>query len=285
MDIIDPHIHLINLEQGQYQWLNSEHPPFWANKHRLQQSFYEVDLTLQQPLTLHGFVNIEAGFDNNDPCLEIDWLEQHCQLPFKSIAYLDITSDSFERQLTKLCGYSSVIGIRDILDQQAIEKLTHPNTLKNLALIAKQNWIFEVQMDVSQSQHVACLLNAIAHLPNLTIIINHAGQPLSNVINSMWVNGLEQLKNHPRCWIKCSGWEMQQQDYDYQQIAQIIAKAIDLFGVDKVMLASNFPVSTLVLSYSQLWTAYVQILTKQLALPEHNIRKLCCDNAKKCYQL
>ncbi|HCM48032.1 MAG TPA: hypothetical protein DIS98_11195, partial [Colwellia sp.] len=67
INIIDPHLHLFSHSRGDYHWLKSENPPFWPDKHLLQQNFYIEDLNkalVNEEIKLKGFVHIEAGFDN-----------------------------------------------------------------------------------------------------------------------------------------------------------------------------------------------------------------------------
>ena len=124
--IIDPHLHLFNLKQGDYQWLKAENPPFWSDKKIINHSFTEKDLQLSSPFELAGFVHIEAGFDNQQPWREIAWLEKTCSLPFRSIAGINLLlpSNEFQQTLDKLSKYQSVIGVREILDENAFEYYT-----------------------------------------------------------------------------------------------------------------------------------------------------------------
>ena len=123
MDIIDPHIHLFNLVDGDYFWLRPENPPFWPDKNIINKSFTEADITLTGNLNCYGFVHIEAGFDNNNPQREIQWLEKHCKLRFKSVAYTDICNPAFNDNIDTLLQYNSVIGVRYILEENALAVL------------------------------------------------------------------------------------------------------------------------------------------------------------------
>ena len=62
--VVDPHVHLIALADGEYGWLQPSNPPFWPDKSIIARSFSPADLTLSAPLALHAFVHVEAGFDN-----------------------------------------------------------------------------------------------------------------------------------------------------------------------------------------------------------------------------
>ena len=155
--IIDPHLHLFNLEEGDYHWLKASNPPFWPNKQLINRNFAETDLALESPLTLAGFVHIEAGFDNDKPARELAWLEQHCTTPFKSIAFANICSVDFHSQIQTLLQNNSFIGIRHILDEQAEPILAHPHTLTNLKLLESLDLVFELQCDCSDMAIVKLL--------------------------------------------------------------------------------------------------------------------------------
>ena len=135
MKIIDPHLHLFNLAQGDYQWLKADNPPFWPDKKIIVKNVTEKELHLSAPFEMAGFVHIEAGFDNQQPWREIAWLESTCSLPFKSIAGINLLlpTNEFQQALKKLNGYKSVVGVRDILDENAFEYLSNPQVQKNLA--------------------------------------------------------------------------------------------------------------------------------------------------------
>ena len=94
MKIIDPHLHLFDLTKGSYEWLQANNPPFWSDKALINRSFNEGDLSLISPLSLAGFVHIEAGFDNQQPWRELNYLNNECQFPFAAIASIDLRLDS-----------------------------------------------------------------------------------------------------------------------------------------------------------------------------------------------
>jgi hypothetical protein len=152
--IIDPHLHLFNLQKGNYAWLKPQNPPFWPDKHLINKSFIEADLWLQQPNHLSGFVHIEAGFDNQQPWREIDWLDQHCTLPFKSVAFADITTTNFGAHVDQLKQYKSLAGIRHILDEQAEQILRTTLVHQHFALLSDYELSFD---DLVRSIHGAPL--------------------------------------------------------------------------------------------------------------------------------
>ncbi|MFB0998937.1 MAG: amidohydrolase family protein [Colwellia sp.] len=286
MKIIDPHLHLFNLEQGDYQWLKADNPPFWSDKKTIEHSFPEKDLHLSSPLKLAGFVHIEAGFDNQEPWREIVWLEGACSLPFRSIAGINLLlpSNEFQQVVDKLCQYESVVGVRDILDDNAFEYLSTLVVQKNLAILAKQQLIFECQMPLTDVIATAQLIKVLNELPTLKLVINHAGCPPENVNSKSWEDwqqSLQSLSDFENISIKCSGFEMINRNYSVTWQQRVINQCLTTFGLNKTMLASNFPLCLFKASYQKTWFAHTE--NKQLS--EANLEILCYKNTQRIYKI
>ncbi len=271
MDIIDPHLHLFNLSDGQYGWLKPENAPHWPDKHTINRDVGQSELQLLNPLNLAGFVHIEAGFDNAKPWRELDWLEQHCTLPFKTVAGGNLTSRDFPNVLSELMRRKSLVGIRHILDDNAHSLLSSSVFQKNLALLAEHGLSFDAQFSLSDKQVTQALCKLLDSTPTLRVIINHAGWPplRSNTQTwqqafDRWQHNLHVLEQYPNVAIKLSGWEMQNRAYTQQDIQTVMMACVQIFGERRVMLASNFPLTTFSRSYADLWQTYGALLTTKV---------------------
>lgn len=286
MKIIDPHLHLFDLNKGQYHWLKATNPPFWPDKSVIAKNFVEQDLHLASPLKLGGYVHIEAGFDNQQPWREIQWLEQNCQGNFRSVASLDITlaPKVFSQQLDKLLGYQSVVGIRHILDDDALTILNDKNSEYNLQQLAERKLSFELQLSLENSKVINRLVEIISATPALVYCINHAGWPPLKLekakTNSLcWQESIKKLSQFNNVYIKCSGYEMADRQYSRQWQENIIALCIASFGISRVMLASNFPLSLWHSQYQQTWLNLIN-----LQYSKNDLAKLCYNNAYDFYK-
>jgi L-fuconolactonase len=301
--LIDPHLHLFDLAKGDYHWLNLNNPPFWPDKKIINQNFSESDITPEEcltreesstnldPLILAGFVHIEAGFDNQQPWREIAWLEQHCQKPFKAVAGIDLTLPAalFNQQLAKLNIYTNVVGCRYILDEQAFDLLTDPSVVTNLASLAQQKLSFDLQMAFSDVKAIQALSSVLESIPELSVIINHAGQApywdetLSKLEGKekklewqQWQAGIKIISSFQQCAIKCSGW--------LKWMDKVLSHCLDCFGDNRVMLASNFPLCLFHGEYTQLWQNYQQLAPFNIKNKENNLTALFYQNAKNWYR-
>ena len=278
--LIDSHVHLFDLEKGEYHWLQAENAPHWPDKHLIRRSFSQQDISLTDPVHLSGIVHIEAGYDNNMPWREIEYLEHSASLPLRTVAGADIIDANFSDTLAKLAEFHSVCGIRHILDEQAVSVLNHPRTLENFKRLAKRGWHFEAQFSASDSQATRTLLHVL-NTTGAKCIINHAGMiPGETVDDAVWRDNLQHLAQNPNVAIKASGWEMlgSTRQWDTGQVADIIDTLITLFGVQRVMLGSNFPLCLFSCDYPAYWQRLVN------SLPAEHLSALLSENAHRWYR-
>ena len=256
MKIIDPHLHLFALELGDYHWLKAENPPFWPDKQCINNKFDETDLMITEPLSLAGFIHIEAGFDNEQPWRELAALEHNCNKPFRAIANIDLTASSQQVSdlIEKLAEFRSFVGVRHLLDEQALSLLTNKQVLNNIKILNDNSLIFEpANIDTSAWQR--------------------------------WQSNLTKLSFYPNVAIKCSVWEMTDRNYNTAWLNNNLSLIFTVFGAKRVMLASNFPLCLFNHSnYQAYWQSIISSDFFQ-ALSKYEKNALCYDNALNWYLL
>ncbi|MFT4732570.1 MAG: L-fuconolactonase [Gammaproteobacteria bacterium] len=317
-NIIDPHVHLFDLEHGEYEWLKPDSPPEWADKKRIYNSYNDSDLQKQTGFSIAGYVHIEAGFDNKQGHRELVNVEQRASLPQRSIGFIDISLEpaEFMTELGKQLQQRSAVGIRHILEPlDTIEETTglyeialetrhehhittlleNANSFTNLGVLAKHNGIFELQCDVNNRELVVQIFSFFQRLPTLSIVLNHAGfAPTAFDLNGQlnaafndWKINTQLLAQLPNICVKCSGFEMIERSYDKAQIQAVLLHCVDVFGVANVMLASNFPLCQFSLSYENYWQQNFEVLDEmieQRLLYAKHKKALYFDNAFRVYQ-
>ncbi|PLT26895.1 amidohydrolase [Pseudoalteromonas sp. MelDa3] len=277
MQIIDPHVHFFNLAEGQYTWLQGENPPAWPNLEKIKQPISAEQLVKSTDFELAGIVHIEAGFDNQSPINELNWLSSHLKsLSFKAISYtqIDSSADQFINSLEALA-HLSLCGIRDITEGTDAKRLLDANSFKNLTTLSDTQLHFEAQFDIENSEITKQIAYYAKQLPRLQIIINHAGLP-SNLND--WRQGVELLAQHDNIAIKFSGFELLQLTSEQQ--AACFNILFNHFGQQRIMFASNFPVCQINTSYNTLWHSH-----KALCSNDKTWHNLSYANAKHYYQV
>ena len=313
INIIDPHLHLLDHSRGDYHWLKSENPPFWPDKYLLQQDFSIEDLNnslANKEIKLAGFVHIEAGFDNTSSWRELEYIESLSCQKNRTIASVDLSTEPehFQASLRKLQQYQSLIGVRHIFDEQALAILSSHSALQNFSCLNEiPGFIFELQLPLADNSAInvmPLLMQTISNNSQLRFIINHAAFPpksaSKNIMGDawcLWKRHITELAKYPNVFIKCSGWEMADRQYKMSWFNDVTRFCLNTFSIERVMLASNFPLCLLSTkigegvseklnnkSYANYWQDIIDSsVMKQCSKNEKNA--LLYNNALGIYQL
>lgn len=283
MKFIDPHVHFFDRAKGEYHWLCADHPPWWPDKALIARDFSPEDILSKLPkhMTCLGFVHIEAGFDNAQPWREIAWLESTIIQPFRSIACIDLTiaPSEFEKQLSTLTTFQSVVGVRHILNEVCDVILNAPNTQKNLALLETYGLIFEAQFDANCNNSSEAIITCFSRFPRLCLVLNHGGFPPASA-GLTWQENMRKLSKLSQVNVKVSGWEMTDRAFALKWIETHLQTLLGIFSTSRLMMASNFPLCLFQLSYADFWQRY-----ESLPLNSKIRNALFFENAQRIYQL
>jgi predicted TIM-barrel fold metal-dependent hydrolase len=275
--IIDPHIHFFNLIQGQYTWLQGDTPPQWPNLNKIKQPISAQQLIKSTEFELAGIVHIEAGFDNENPINELNWLSQHLSdIEYKAISYAAIDQPplAFKHAISAL-SHISLCGIRDITQGSDANRLLDKNCFANLVHLSELNLHFEAQFEIENITITKHIASYAKYLPLLNIVINHVGLPNDLI---QWQNAIKHLSQYRNIFIKYSGFELLNLTHQHQ--VQCFKSILKYFGDQRVMFASNYPVCQINTDYNTLWQAYFDLCDNQ-----KRWKKLSYLNAKYIYRL
>ncbi len=281
---IDPHVHLFALREGRYDWLKPQNPPFWSDKAEIAKDISEHDLAAGCGNRLAGFVHVEAGYDNQRPWREIEFLQRHCRYPFRAVGCIDINANTAGSHIDKLSSYHSVSGLRHILDEGAHAILSSPKAKWSLGYMAQHGLTFEVQCDMTDSKAINALLRILVRHPQLKIAVNHSAiAPLetNSLAYKTWKQNIMALNETGQVVFKFSGLEMQNRQWCWHRATLLLTTLINLVDIHTLMLASNYPLSNWRMPYTELWHGYKKITTP---LSQREKAALFIDNAKHWYR-
>ncbi len=95
-------------------------------------------------------------------------------------------------------------------------------------------------------------------------------------------NSLKVLANEGNVYIKLSEFGVKNQDWNYEENRKIILDVIDIFSPSRCMFASNFPISSLKISFNDLYNNYYKIV-KNFSSSEK--KDIFYNTALKVYKL
>ena len=203
---------------------------------------------------------------------------------FYIVAYASLQSPDVEGMLQAHARSRNLRGIRQILNTDQSERaelLTDSAWQAGYARLAAYGLSFDLQADPAQMADAAAL--ALAH-PDIPVIVNHTGMPREAGTDGFerWRQGMRLLAELPHVSAKISGFAMFDPRWTTDSIRPHVLETIDIFGVDRCMFASNFPVDKQHVTYDAIVGAF-DTLSASLSATERD--KLFRANAERIYRL
>jgi predicted TIM-barrel fold metal-dependent hydrolase len=156
-----------------------------------------------------------------------------------------------------------------------------PEFRRGFALLEKYDLSFELQVYAGQAVYAADLVKAF---PNVRMILVHAGMltDRSPAMIEQWRGALASIAAFPNVDVKLSGLGMYSLGITMPQARQVIRDSIQIFGIERTIYGSNFPLEKLFASYADFLAAYRTVMSEYT---EAEQRKVFHDNAARFYRL
>ena len=265
MKLFDAHHHLWDLGAVNYVWLKQlgVSKPF-GDPTPIQKDYlphhFLVDVAEVEDVDLVGSAHIQADGALADPVSETNWLSKLSKsgIPSAIVGFVDLTREDAEAALKNHLSFDEFRGVRQIIglleqrpDLSFIKEHLFRNSIwqKNFALLDKHNLSFDLQLYPEQMKEAAEFLGGF---PKVPIVIDHAGSPYDQADSgfSLWREGLSALAKLPNIHIKLSGFGMYDSDWSSESSLVLFQTILELFGAHRIMWGINFPVESLIKSYS-----------------------------------
>jgi predicted TIM-barrel fold metal-dependent hydrolase len=293
--IIDAHHHLWDLEGGlRYPWLVSGEHMWLGDYSRLRRSYlppeYRRDTALHKVIAT---VHVEAEGDRSMQIAETEWLTRinaQYGMPNAIVAHAWVDEPNSEEILAGHCSFPLVRGIRtkpviasgpnDSVRGQK-RSLQDPRWRAGLGLLTKYGLSWDLRVPWYHLEEAA---EVCREHPGLRIVLNHTGYPLDRSPEALatWRRGMQALAACPNVWCKISGLTVNGQPWTLALNGPVIRDAIAIFGVDRCMFASNYPVDGVKASWDWIYRCFKQATAD---MPDTDRRKLFAGNAAAFYRI
>ena len=150
-----------------------------------------------------------------------------------------------------------------------------------LRALEERGLIFELMTHPDDLEAAA---GALADWGNLRIVVEHAGWPRTDSREELdlWRTGVSALASlGDNVYCKLSGLAMPLHSMDPEVFRPWIEHCLEVFGVDRCMFASNFPVDAMHGTFDALYSTYAR-LTETLGDDARD--KLFAGNAERVYR-
>lgn len=221
----------------------------------------------------------EAGVDRT-VLVEADWGHPSETIEYLHLAgavpeiagvvgFIDLTDPDLDRVLGRYFDHPRaryLVGLRDqVQGRDESDYLARPEVLASLRRIASAVPTFDLIVRVDQ---LAAAAKATAAVPELTFVLDHLGKPpIRDGADGLWAwrDALAPLAKQPNVTAKLSGLvtEADWKTWTPDDLRPFVQTALELFGPDRLMFGSDWPVCELASTYRRVKDALTEILGRE----------------------
>lgn len=273
---IDAHQHYWRIDRGDYGWITPEIPILYRDylprdlkthleKHKIDgtiavqaaPTLEETEFLLQLADTDSTILGVVGWLNLADP----NWCKHH---------------ETFSKH-PKYKGFR--IMIQEMPDASAI---LDDHFVEALSWFAEQDIPVDFLVTASQLNSLVKLLEMV---PNVRGVIDHIAKPriISGEMEP-WRSQMKVLSQHTKLYCKLSGMVTEAAaDWKLEDFTGYVRTACDLFGSNRVMFGSDWPVCLMAASYDQVMEVLLHALPESWHEAEY--ARLFGKNAKEFYKL
>ena len=272
--LIDAHHHLWDLQENYYPWLSDkpdEH--FFLGEHGALKRDYMPD-DYRHDAKHHNVlmtVHCEAEWDRDDQVGETLWLTEINAVhgfPNAVVAHAWFDTPNSEEVLAAHAAFPLVRGIRSkpltsvsphTMTPGAKGTMQDEHWLRGFARLERHGFSWDLRVPSWHLREAAAVASAFPRTP---IVLNHTGFPWDRSEEGLaeWRRNMEAIAREPNVHLKASEFGLRDEPWDFESNRRIVLDAISIFGIERCMFATNFPVAGLRVDYDTLVSSVSRML-------------------------
>jgi len=265
--VVDAHHHLWNLSQGRYPWLQQAYDPqafFLGDYAALCRDFLPADYRAASVgVRVLATVHVEAERDRNEQVAETAWLHEMNAahgFPHAVVAHAWLDRPDTEECLLGHLRHPLVRGIRSkpltsAAPQRSVAgrpgSMQDEAWLRGFSLLEKHGLSWDMRVP---AWHLPEAAQVAAMFPRVPMVLNHHGFAWDRSEEGLrrWRGWMEVLARQPNVHVKLSEFGLRDQPWNWHANARIVHDTLAIFGWQRCMFASNFPVAGLRIGFQPL---------------------------------
>lgn len=276
--MLDTHHHLWAYNTQEYDWIPAESP--LAQDQLLPQ--------LQQATSAAG-VSGTIAVQARQVTAESDALLKMAdegELIRGVVGWVPLIDADVPADLERLALHPKFAGVRHVLQEEPDEYFLRDDFHRGLSQLPTHGLVYDLLLFQRQ---IPVSLKLVDRQPNLEIIIDHIAKPeaKNGRIETDWKVGMKKMAERDNIrGVKFSGLVTEFNDDDEIDPATIRAyfeETLEIFGADRVMFGTDWPVCLLRIQSYQQWAETVRSLVSRLSSDEQ--AQILQLNGERAYHL
>jgi L-fuconolactonase len=168
------------------------------------------------------------------------------------VAWVDLAHGTLGSNLDELARHRKFKGVRHLIQDEPDDAwMIRKDVLNGFRELERRGIPYDVLI---YTRHLKYVPKVREYCPRLRLVIDHiAKPPIARREFDAWARDLEPVAALPNVWCKLSGMitEANWKNWTPQDLKPYVEHAVRLFGYDRLMFGSDWPVCTLAGSYQQ----------------------------------
>lgn len=276
--MLDTHHHLWSYNADDYPWIPADTP--------LAQNHLLVELEEATSLAgVTGTIAVQAR-QTTEESASLLKIAHQSDLIRGVVGWIPLVSENVDEDLELFSDNPKFVGIRHVLQDEPDAYFLRDDFHRGLSKLPAHN----LRYDILLYQHqIPVATKLVDRQPELGMIIDHIAKPKAQKgrVEHEWRSGMKELaKRENILGVKFSGLATEfpkDDEIDPDTIRAYFEETLEIFGAERVMFGTDWPVCLLRLDSYKQWAATVIMLTSSLSGNEKDL--ILKKNGETAYQL
>ena len=273
------------LDAHQHFWYYNPEEHVWMTEDMdvLKHDFLQDDLTpLLQGTGFDGTIVVQA----RQTLEETEWLlelsDRYEQIK-GVVGWVDLRSPEISAQLEKYSKHPKLKGVRHVVhDEPDDHFMLLPEFQRGIAALKEFNLTYDLLLF---PKHLPIALQLVEQFPEQPFVIDHISKPfIKDGLISPWKEDMITIAQHSNVFCKISGMvtEANWKQWKTDDFTPYLDTVFEAFGVDRLMIGSDWPVCTLCGNYATVLNIVRDYLQQ---FPVETREKILGGNCAKFYHI
>jgi len=253
---IDAHQHFWDVGRFQYPWMPAGSP--------LRRNFLPGSLEpILKRNRFEGSIVVQANVLLEETRWLLELAGQH-EFIRGVVGWVDLTDSSLGATLDQLQRHAKFKGVRHLVhDEPDVNWLVRQDVLRGLGELARRGIPYDLLL---QPPHLPLVPRVADRVPELRMVIDHiAKPPIAAQRMDGWAESMEAASKIPQVYCKLSGMitEDDPNGWKAERLRPFVRHVFSLFGPERLMFGSDWPVCTLAGTWKEVLAAFTQAVGPQ----------------------
>lgn len=198
------------------------------------------------------------------------------------VGWTDLRAPDLEATLARLA-HPKLVGMRHIVQDEPDDRfLLDDEFCRGIGRLNEFGLTYDILV---YPRHLPVVADFVGRFPEQRFVLDHLAKPeIRNGEIDRWARDLEAVAAHPHVMAKVSGLvtEARWNHWSETEISPYLDVVVELFGCERLMVGSDWPVCTLSASYERTMRVAVDYFASR---SEHERAAIFAGNARRFWRL